>query len=42
MKSKYSFTFANDKLKRLLQNEANSSQRIRWRIIGDFFKQIDY
>ena len=31
------FTFANDKLKRLLQNEASNSQQIQWRIIGDFF-----
>ena len=36
------FTIASDKLTTFEQNEASNSLRIRWRIIGDFFKQIDY
>ena len=34
------FNFADDKLTTFEQNEASNSLRIRWRIIGDFFKQI--
>ena len=32
------FTFASDKLTTFEQNEASNSLRIRWRIIGGFFK----